>query len=207
MAAKDDEVQDAPVEIRRRAIKWDAMAAIIASLVGFLALIVAGYTAYVQRYTANIQRQQVSAQVWPYLISGNNDLTQALVVNNKGVGPAIIHSVQIRVDGKPQADWNRVLAALGLPPHQFILTSINHEVLSPGEEMQIIRFPDKDLWQRFSAAAMNRMSMDICFCSTLGECWVSADKNLIGPASMPMQTRVRPTDRCPKLPSDEIFNN
>ncbi|MGH8155426.1 MAG: hypothetical protein ACREP0_09375 [Rhodanobacteraceae bacterium] len=47
----------------KRGIRWDAMAAIIASLVGLLALIVAGYTAY-------IQRQQVRAQVWPYLQMG-----------------------------------------------------------------------------------------------------------------------------------------
>lgn len=185
-----------------RRIRWDALAAIIAAFVGLLALIVAGYTAH-------IQRQQVSAQVWPYLISGNNDLTQSLVVNNKGVGPAIVRSVQVRIDRKPQTDWNHVLVALGMPLHHstHIQTTLDHEVLSPGEAVQVIRFPDKDLWQRFREAALDRMSMDICFCSTLGECWMSTDKNLIGPASMPMQTRVQPIDRCPTLPDDDAFNN
>jgi len=184
----------------QRAIRWDALAAIIASLVGLLALIVAGYTAY-------IQRQQVRAQVWPYLISGNNDLTQSLVVNNKGVGPAVVRSVQLWINGKPQSDWNRVVANMGLPPHQFFQATINHDVLSPGEELQIIRFPDKALWQRFKAAASNRMAMDICFCSTLGECWISSNKNLIEPPSMPLQLKVEAVDRCPQLPPAEVFNN
>jgi len=184
----------------QRAIRWDALAAIIASLVGLLALIVAGYTAY-------IQRQQVRAQVWPYLISGNNDLTQSLVVNNKGVGPAVVRTVQLWVNGKPQSDWNRVVANMGLPPHQFFQATINHDVLSPGEELQIIRFPDKALWQRFKAAASNRMAMDICFCSTLGECWISSNKNLIEPPSMPLQLKVEAVDRCPQLPPAEVFNN
>ncbi len=184
----------------KRGIRWDALAAVIASLVGLLALIVAGYTAH-------IQRQQVRAQVWPYLISGNNDLTQSLVVNNKGVGPAVVRSVQVWMDGKPQNDWNHVAAEMGLPPHQFFQATINHEVLSPGEELQIIRFPDKTLWQRFKAAASNRMAMDICFCSTLDECWVSSNKNLIGSPSMALQLRVNPVDRCPRLPAAEVFNN
>jgi len=184
----------------QRAIRWDALAAIIASLVGLLALTVAGYTAY-------IQRQQVRAQVWPYLISGNNDLTQSLVVNNKGVGPAVVRTVQLWVNGKPQSDWNRVVANMGLPPHQFFQATINHDVLSPGEELQIIRFPDKALWQRFKTAASNRMAMDICFCSTLGECWISSNKNLIEPPSMPLQLKVEAVDRCPQLPPAEVFNN
>jgi len=201
----DPDKQAPPAE--RRAVKWDAVAAIIASLVGFLALLVAGYTAYVQRYTAEIQNKQVQAQVWPYLISGNNDLTQSLVVNNKGTGPAIVRIVQVRINGTPQRDWNQLVANMGLPPHSFFQATINREVLSPGEELQIIRFSDKALWQRFKDAALNRMSIDICFCSTLGECWISSNKNLIGPPSMPLQLRVKPVGQCPRLPAAEVFNN
>ena len=44
-----------------RARNWDALAAIIAALIGAFALVVSGYTAY-------LQRTQVRAQVWPYLM-------------------------------------------------------------------------------------------------------------------------------------------
>jgi hypothetical protein len=191
---------EAHVEAGDHRHRWDALGVIVASLVGLLALVVAGYTAY-------IQREQVRAQVWPYLIPGNNDLTQSLVVNNKGVGPAIVRGVQVWVDGKPQTDWDHVLTKLGLPPHHFTQTTINHGVLSPGEELQIIRFPDQDRWQRFRAAAADRMAIDICFCSTLGECWKSDNKNLIGSMSMRLLLQVRPVDRCPRLPPAATFNN
>lgn len=190
-----------------REIRWDAVAAIIASLVGFLALLVAGYTAYIARYTANVQIKQVQAQVWPYLIVGNNDLAQTLVVDNKGMGPAIVRSVRVRVDGKPQPDWNHVLATLGMPPHHFIQTTVNQYVVSPGEQLQVIRFPDKELWQHFHDAASNRLSVDICYCSTLDECWVSSNGNVIGPTSMALQLRVKQVGQCPRLPRADVFNN
>ncbi|HWU75848.1 MAG TPA: hypothetical protein VN043_05045 [Rhodanobacter sp.] len=177
---------------------WDGVAAIMAALIGLLALGVSGYTAY-------IQRQQVRAQVWPYLIAGNNDLEQSLIVYNKGVGPAIVRSAQIRVDGKPQKDWNHVLAALGLPPHHYIQSTLNPDVLSPGEQVQTIRFPENDRWRGFRAAAINRMTMDICYCSTLEECWVYSDRHPVGDkGSTPL---VRPVDQCPSLPPAEVFDN
>jgi hypothetical protein len=190
-------VKEAPPDRRDY---WDALGVIIASLVGLLALVVAGYTAY-------IQRQQVRAQVWPYLISGNNDLAQALTVSNKGVGPALVRSVQVTVDGKPQVDWDHVLVALGMQPHDYIMTTINQGVLSPGEDLQAIRFPDDRLWKQFHDATSGRVAIDICFCSTLGDCWVSINEKVIGPKSMPLQLHVKPVGKCPRLSPAETFNN
>src|SRR3569832_1502017 len=86
---------------------WDAFAAVIAALIGLLALCVSGYTAY-------LQRQQVRAQVWPYLEPGMSGNKRELIVFNKGVGPAIVEGVQVFVDGKPQHNWSEVFSALGL---------------------------------------------------------------------------------------------
>lgn len=191
---------EAPADRRDSRHRWDALGVIIASLVGLLALVVAGYTAY-------IQRQQVRAQVWPYLISGNNDLVQALTVNNKGVGPAIVRSVRVTIDGSAQADWDHALRALGMQPGHYIMTTINHEVLSSGEELQMIRFADTKLWRQFHDATSGRMAVDICFCSTLGECWMSANQRIVGPKSMPLQLRVDSVGQCPRLSPTEIFNN
>ena len=53
-----EETRAALARLGRR--DWDGLAAVIAAFVGLLALLVSGYTAY-------LQRQQVRAQVWPYL--------------------------------------------------------------------------------------------------------------------------------------------
>lgn len=179
--------------------RWDATAAIIASLIGLLALVVSGYTAY-------IQRQQVRAEVWPWLVAGNDDLQRALLVYNRGVGPAIVGSVQIFVDGKPETDWHHVLAALGIPkPKDFYQATINPNVLTPESEFPIIRFPDETDWKTFRNAALDRMTMDICFCSTLGECWMYSDRHPIGYKQS--TDLVKPIARCPVLPDSQTFKN
>jgi hypothetical protein len=86
-------------QVTRGASRYDA---VIATFVGFCALCVSGYTAYVQR-------QQVRAAVWPILEfdSGNGPIQFTLA--NKGVGPAIIKHVMMRVDGQPVKKWAEVL--------------------------------------------------------------------------------------------------
>jgi len=111
--------------------KWDGVAAVIAAFVGLLALFVSGYTAY-------IQHQQVRAQVWPYLEAGNDDGNRSIYVYNKGVGPAIVKSVQVRIDGKPQTTWANVLIALGVPPHDYVQSTLNPGVISAGEQVRAI---------------------------------------------------------------------
>ena len=182
---------------RRRG--WDSMAAVVASLIGFLALGVSGYTAY-------IQRQQVRAQVWPWLVAGNNDLEHSIEVLNKGAGPAIVSSAQVFVDDKPQPNWDAVLDALGMSrPHPFQQSTINPNVLTPGERVTIIKFPDQDVWKHFRAEATNRVAMNICFCSTLGDCWMYSDRRPVG---YKLTTQlVKPVDECPKLPESDVFNN
>ena len=76
----------------RRASRYDA---VIATLVGFCALCVSAYTAYVQR-------QQVRAAVWPILeFDSSNAPDIHFTLANKGVGPAIIRHVIVMVDGQP----------------------------------------------------------------------------------------------------------
>ena len=61
----------------------NAVAAVIAALIGLLALGVSGYTAM-------LQREQVRAEVWPYLQPGITieQGSMATGLENKGVGPA-----------------------------------------------------------------------------------------------------------------------
>lgn len=182
----------------RHAAHWEP-ATIIASLIGFLALLVACYTAWIQRYTANIQFEQVRAQVWPYLMVGWADVDQSRIVINKGVGPASVRSVEMLVDGKSQPDWSHVVAVLGLPgDFSMSQSTINSTVVSAGEKIQILHFEDKEQYRSFRADS-ERMTLRICYCSTLGDCWMHADHQRRDQAD----ERV---DQCPRLPADRVFN-
>ena len=89
-----DESTSAPAVKRlRREIRYDAVAAVIAAMVGMLALGVAAYTAY-------IQRQQVSAQVWPYLLWANSDNQMDFMWMNKA---ALGFYETVRRDGTQKA--------------------------------------------------------------------------------------------------------
>ncbi len=76
----------------RGASRYDA---VIATLVGFCALCVSGYTAY-------MQRQQVRAVVWPILYFDSSNAPDIhFTLANKGVGLAIIRHVIVTVDHHP----------------------------------------------------------------------------------------------------------
>jgi hypothetical protein len=179
----------------RRGIRYDAVAAVIAALVGMLALLVAGYTAY-------IQRQQVSAQVWPYLLLGKSNANghYEFEAFNKGVGPAIVRSVQVSVAGKPVANWHELERLLGFRPRgRFVQSTLNGMVLAPGEQLNWIAFDnalDIDAfvaaWEKFHVEAR------VCYSSTLGESWLATYHS--GPLERP-----QPVPRCPELPQSEQF--
>jgi hypothetical protein len=160
-------------EQQGRASRYDA---IIATLVGVSALFVSGYTAHVQR-------QQVRAAVWRILeYSTSNEPTIHLTLDNKGVGPAIIRHVRVTVDGQPVPNWHEALQRLlGPGMHHFYQSTIGGHVLSAGESLKILVPYDDDgtpltlqkpgpLWTAMNEGG-HRIGMEVCYCSTLGECW------------------------------------
>ena len=63
---------------------------------------VAGYTAY-------MQREQVRAAVWPILEVDTSNGPIRFTLANKGVGPAIIKHVIVKVDDQLMKNWAEVL--------------------------------------------------------------------------------------------------
>ncbi len=150
--------------------------AIIATLVGVCALFVSGYTAYVQR-------QQVRAAVWPILAyNTSNEPNIRFIVENKGVGPAIVRQAVVTVDGQPVRNWHDALQKLAGPGrHSFTQSTLRGHIFSAGESLPILIAKDADgapltgekggpLWDALDKAR-GRVAMEICYCSTLGDCW------------------------------------
>ena len=179
-------------EQQRRALR--RYETIIATLVGVSALFVSGYTAYVQR-------QQLRAAVWPILqFNSSNEPHVRLSLDNKGVGPAIVRHVKVTVDAQPVRNWHDALQKLlGPGRHSFSESTMTGHVLSAGESMNIL-VPHSDEGKPltseksdplYAAAdeARKRVGVEICYCSTLGECWtVRSD----GSSSSTVSTRTCP---------------
>jgi len=157
---------------RRAATRYET---VIATFIALLAVCVAGYTAY-------MQRQQVRAAVWPIVeFDSSNGPDIHFTLANKGVGPAIIRHVIVKVDGRPVKRWNELLDKLiGPGKHQFSESDMNGHVLAPNESMTVFTPHDVEgnpltdrsnpLWVEMNKDRA-RVSVEICYSSTLGECW------------------------------------
>jgi hypothetical protein len=157
----------------RGASRYDV---VIATIVGFLALCVSGYTAY-------MQRQQVRAAVWPILeFDSSNAPDIHFTLANKGVGPAMIRHVTVRVDGEPVRNWKEVLEKLlGPGEHLGSESDMSGHVFAAGESRTVFtpRDPENNplnfdksnpLWVKMNKDRF-RVTVEICYSSTLGECW------------------------------------
>jgi hypothetical protein len=156
----------------RRASRYDA---VIATFVGLCALCVSAYTAYVQR-------QQVRAAVWPILEFDSSNAPIHFILANKGVGPAIIRHVIVKVDGKPVRNWKEALERiLGPGEHLGSESDMSGRVFAAGESMTVFTPRDSEnnplnfnksnpLWVKMNTDRL-RVTVEICYCSTLGECW------------------------------------
>ena len=158
----------------RGASRYDA---VIATLVGVCALCVSGYTAYVQR-------QQVRAAVWPILeFYSSNAPDIHFTLANKGVGPAIIRNVIVKVDGQPVKNWYEVLDKLvGPGQHPGFESDMSGRVFAAGETTTVFTPFDPATGKPFAFDKSNplwvkinkdrdRVTVEICYSSTLGECW------------------------------------
>jgi len=188
-----EETRAALARLNRRG--WDGAAAVIAAFVGLLALLVSGYTAY-------LQRQQVRAQVWPYLEPGMSSSKRKVSLANKGVGPALIRNVKISVDGKPQRNWPAVFAALGLHyDHHIPYSTINGVVIPANDHIDQLVFPTADDFDLF-VRQIKRIDLSLCYCSTLEECWTYEDTSatLVGHTHQPVA-------QCPARGDDQFRDN
>jgi hypothetical protein len=132
---------------------------------------------------ARIAERQAHASVWPYvsigysMYDGSDAPGFTLTVDNDGLGPAIIDSVVVSVDGVARRSWADVIAALGMPdsmPHTT--SSINGRVLPPNlnreTTVQAIHLPVVDDARKV-AAQKQRIKIEICYCSVYDECWIA----------------------------------
>ncbi|MEO8670163.1 MAG: hypothetical protein ABI411_02540 [Tahibacter sp.] len=172
---------------------WD-VSALIAALIGLLALCVSAYTAY-------IQRQQVRAQVWPYLEPGISGSKREIVLVNKGVGPAIVKSVRIYVDGKAQRDWSAVFSALGMKfEHAPPFSTVFGVVISAGDRIDQVLFQSVEDFNAYAHQA-DRVEKMYCYCSSLSECWIYDDR-VTDPSRI-----TQPVDQCPARSGDDFLDN
>lgn len=144
-------------------INWDKVTALMAIFIGVCALGLSWYTAL-------LQRAQVKAQTWPYLQLWQSDAQRSFSLSNRGVGPAQIRDVTLRVDGKEMPNFNAAFQALSGRPLDCAQQSyFSRRVLAANEDVTTISFCNDADYQVFAQAG-TRLTRKVCYCSLLNDC-------------------------------------
>ena len=128
-------------------------------------------------YTAKLQRRHDSASVWPHLELGitYTPQTAGMQVSNSGIGPAIVQSVVVSVDGRSARSWPEVFKALlPSPARQYNSSSVGDRVIRAGETVNWFQLPSDALPPDIQTR-LARVVIEICYASVYDEHWIVAD--------------------------------
>jgi hypothetical protein len=147
-------------------------------IVALAAIFVGVATLFVYIYQARIMQHQQYASVWPYIewVTYSSDTEGFFIqVENKGVGPAIIKSVKMKLNGKQLNDNQELFKAMiGIDDFDYDQSTVEGRVIAAREIIKPFFIPDSVIANKFNAAwKKNKFSLEICYCSIYGECWTS----------------------------------
>jgi hypothetical protein len=154
----------------RKAIRLDLVIAVCALLVSALATSASWWQTHVVA-------QQLQAQVWPYLtITGtlsNDEISYA--ISNDGLGPAVIRSVVLTVDGKPQRTMidamHALIGPMGHQAHGLAMAAPGAgTVIRVGGSVTMFHLTSAALVPKL-ARQTGRVGLRVCYCSIVGGCW------------------------------------
>ncbi|HZO95506.1 MAG TPA: hypothetical protein VFB22_17280 [Candidatus Baltobacteraceae bacterium] len=182
----------------RRGIRTDLVIAICA-------LVVSALATGASLWQSHVVAQQLGVQVWPYVSfsSGYAADRFTLAIENDGLGPAVMRSAVVRVDGKPQASMIDAVHALIGP--NVVRRARGHDksvgvtidspgagsVLRAGQSVTVFTLTSRTFAPQLGAR-IARLTISTCYCSIVGDCWIATDA----------QADPQRVARCPNEPYD-----
>jgi hypothetical protein len=156
------------------------IASLIAVIVSLSALMVSIYEANIMKEQQQLMVSQQKTSVWPY-VKGNTlysfDTLSSIkvVIENKGIGPALIDEIRISINGQSVAGYTEINDKLGETfignEYYLSLASLADHVLAPAEKLEVlsIRFPAFP--EQMNIVGSMEINYDLCYCSVYNECW------------------------------------
>lgn len=153
-------------------------------------------------------KRLVAANSWPFVNIGVSNGDEAgnklldLLIQNKGVGPAKIETMEVFYKGKPMPDTRALIHTILGPGADgihvpYINQTIVGDVLSSKESTNFVEVKDKSIdpayLDRLSQEAGN-IGFKTCYCSVFDECWLVDHTTA---ASAPTPVKVCPIPKTP----------
>ena len=141
------------------------------------ALFISAVACVASLYQLHMASSSISAQNWPYVTIGwsyANDET-GIVVDNDGLGPALIRDVDLTEDGHEQHDTVSAVRQIISDPNANIrLNALTRGVvIRAGHSLNLFVLRGTTAANQLRAA-QSRVNLEVCYCSILGQCWTDS---------------------------------
>lgn len=148
-------------------------------VVAFAAIFVSIATLFVYLYQARIMQSQLHTSVWPYVEWLYNNVNDELVISveNKGIGPAIVKNVTMKLDGAEVGSNSALFRKLlGNTDFSFVNSTVKGRVILPGEKVELVHVFDSMAAHAIDSLLLwdnskHTFELEICYCSVYDDCW------------------------------------
>ena len=155
-------------------------------IIACTAIIVSAASLWVALRADQTQEQLLKSTVWPYVEYDTSNATEsgtnrlAFEIRNAGVGPAIVRSFAVAYKGHYYTTLRELMAACcDIHPakrkHGIFTTTVRDRVIMAHENVIFIQvLPALSDTHTYTAVSAGRsgISIQICYCSVLGDCWL-----------------------------------
>jgi len=167
-------------------------------LVAICALVTSVMAVYMAWDQGRVMRAQQHGMVYPvlqvdgFVSSVNETVVVGLNITNSGVGPALIESTRLLMDGREANGFIEFAQNSAPEGYDLRWAAITGRALPPGETVTPVEFIwpqnvfSEDLMRQITLDAQN-VNLEICYCSVFGKCWYTRE---IG------RSRAEPTKAC-----------
>jgi len=151
---------------RKKKLSPEMITAISAVFIGVCAI-------GISLYETSLIRQAQKGSVWPAL-GGGYSYSQdgfSYLLENAGVGPAIIEYIIITVDDEPVETWPQFFDNINFSFSNYLVTQAAGRIISPQSQVDILVIPPQKNIDQF-AQEQSRVGVEICYCSVYNDCWL-----------------------------------
>jgi hypothetical protein len=150
-------------------------------IVSFSAIFVSIATLFVYIYQARIMQKQQHTSVLPYIewLYSNAGNEFVISVENKGIGPAFVKNVTMKLDDEVVGSNSGLFKKLlGTNSFSFINSTVDRRVISPGEKVEMVHVYDAKQARAIDSLLLwsnspHKFSLEICYCSVYDDCWTT----------------------------------
>ncbi len=155
-------------------------------IIAVSAIVISFASLWVALRADRTQEQLLQASVWPYIEYDTSNATEsggkrlAYEIRNAGVGPAIIRSFAVAYKGRDYRTVTDLMAAcchirtVSRKSGIFTSTVLDRVIMAHEDVVFIELLPALSDPAAYAAvtAARHDVSVQICYCSVLGDCWL-----------------------------------